>query len=423
MKPLAWICVCGALLASCSESPDVVIPSSSAELLLADTKPLTPVMRSSIEGVYRVTQGADIFGDHVVLKWSYAVSANLSDTTFTLSLFTGRDMTYFSLEGGTLDSVFMFFGYWRKMVNTETGTANMIIGSSRGGRLLFQPSPVVGKDSIIIQGQFGSGQGLPDKTLSLAYERPLFTGKRFEVIAHRGGGRTADLLPVSENTVDMILFAPRLGSTAIEIDVRETKDGVLILYHDNEINTRLTQRTGLVGDIEQYTYPQLQAYVRLIHGETIPTLEDVLDATFYRTPIRVVYLDSKKSANLAKVQALQKKYLDLAAAAGRDFSIYIGIPSDDIMNEFLALPNYASTPALCELSVDDVRRTNALVWGPRWTLGTQVGTVAQMHAEGRSVYTWTMDVPGYVQEYITTGDFDGMVTNYPPMVAYYHYSR
>lgn len=407
---------------SCSETPDVVVPNSGASLLLSETKRLTPAMRASIEGVYSVVDGGDVFGDLLVLKWSYVVNGP-SDTSFTLSAFAGRDVAYFDLQGGTLDSVFFFTGTWRKMVNTETGVARFVIGASHGGRQLFKPSPVIGKDSIVFAGEFGSGQDLPNRQMNFRYLRPLSTSRRFEVLAHRGGGRTSDLLPVSENSVAMILFTSRLGSTGIEIDIHKTKDGVLVLYHDSEINSRLTQKSGLVGPIEAYTYAQLKTMVRLIHGEQMPTLREALDAALERTAIRVVWFDVKKTADIASVRAIQKEYAAKAASMGREFSMLIGLPTEDQINEFLQLPDYSSAPALCELSLDDVRRTNARVWAPRWTLGTQLAEVGQVHSDGRKAFVWTVDVPAYVKDFIANGDFDGILTNYPTIVAFYHYSR
>jgi glycerophosphoryl diester phosphodiesterase len=80
-------------------------------------------------------------------------------------------------------------------------------------------------------------------------------------------------------------------------------------------------------------------------------------------------------------------------------------------------------PVLCELALDDVRRTGAEIWAPRWTLGTQNDAVAQMHAEGRKAFVWTLDVQAYIQQFIREGDFDGILTNYPSLVAYYYYAQ
>ncbi len=423
MKPLLVVCLLAMAFVSCNENPPVAVPTNASDVLLQETHPLTPVMRSSIEGVYSVLEGSDVFGSEVVLKWSYFTSPSpYTDTTFILSVFSGGEATFFELSGGSLDSVFLFAGYWRKMVNYESGYARLNILSSQGGRLLFQPAPDVKKDSIVFTGTFGAGSGLPDKIVRFKYSRPLFTARKFAVIAHRCGGRTSDMLPVSENSVEMVLFTPRLGTTAIEVDVRTTVDDSLILYHDNTLNTREVQKTGLVGTVENYTYKQLQGFVRLIHGERIPTLRQALDAALYRTPITAVYIDNKPSANMALERAVQKEFQAKAAAAGRTFNLFMGIPSDDILNSYLALSDRDSM-SLCELTVEDVHKANSKVWAPRWTLGLQLADVAQMHAEGRAVVTWTVDVPEYIKQYIEQGDFDGILSNYSPATAFYHYAR
>jgi len=99
----------------------------------------------------------------------------------------------------------------------------------------------------------------------------------------------------------------------------------------------------------------------------------------------------------------------------------MGIPSQDIMDALMAYPGYRDVPSLNEMTVDDVRTVNSLVWAPRWTLGTQNDLVQQMHDEGRLAVCWTIDNPGWIQNYITEGLFDGLLTNYPYVVAYYHY--
>jgi glycerophosphoryl diester phosphodiesterase len=407
--------------AGCSQDAEVVVPDDNSEFFMAETRPVSARARAALEGVYRVVAGGAVFGQTAVLKWSGSPQG--SDTTFTLSIFGERDVSYCILQAGTLDSVFFFTGYWRKMVNTETGIAHLTILGGNGGKLLFSPSPVVGKDSIVITGGWGNEGESPAQPMRLVYERPLYRGVALDIIAHRGGGRTSDLLPVSENSVEMILFTERLGSTGVEIDVALTKDGVPILYHDTNVNLRLTRKSGLVGPIDQYTYAQVQTFVRLIHGERVPTLREALDAVLYRTSLRVVWLDNKPTASLSVLQEIQKEYLARAASAGRTLEIYIGLPSQDKVDEFLRLPDYANTPSLCELGVDKAREVNARVWAPRWTEGTQNDLVAQMQAEGRKAYVWTLDQPSYIQEFLANGRFNGILSNYVPSVAYYHYVR
>ena len=383
--------------------------------------PLPSQTHNAIEGVYDVSAGAETFGDKVAVKTSYVI--NNHDTTWHYSIFCGKDIGYFICEGRRVNSDILLNGYWRKMVSTETGIVRFTITAANGGSILLSQNPNVTAGSVKVTGVFGNGENQPTDSISLVYNRKLNPSNSFQVIAHRAGGRTSDLLPASENSVAMIHKAAEYGATGVEIDIRLTKDDSMILYHDATINLRETEKSGLVGPIENYTYRELSNFIRLVRGEKIPTVRQALDAVIYETPIRFVYLDTKITTKLDQLQQIQSEYRTKAAAAGRNVEILIGIPAQDQLDNFLLLPGYTSTPSLCELSIDDVRKANSRVWAPRWTLGTQNEKVAEMHSEGRRVYVWTMDVPTYIDQYLDEGQLDGILTNYPSYVAYAHYIR
>jgi glycerophosphoryl diester phosphodiesterase len=106
---------------------------------------------------------------------------------------------------------------------------------------------------------------------------------------------------------------------------------------------------------------------------------------------------------------------------GRDLEILIGLPTQDKVDQFLAVPDYQDLDNLCELEPNIVRQTDAEVWGPRWTLGLQTAEVDAMHSEGREVITWTLDDFAWIKTYIQDGNFDGILTNYPMVVTYFYY--
>jgi glycerophosphoryl diester phosphodiesterase len=85
------------------------------------------------------------------------------------------------------------------------------------------------------------------------------------------------------------------------------------------------------------------------------------------------------------------------------------------------LEGHTQTPSLCELDIETTRRLNAKVWAPRWTLGNPIADSRQMQAEGRQVYIWTLDVPEFIEQFIIDDNLNGILTNYAPVVAYYHY--
>jgi glycerophosphoryl diester phosphodiesterase len=407
---------------SCTKEVKVSRPDTSWPLFESPgTLPLPKQTREAMEGVYQVTEGSSFFGDQVALKWSYVDSG--SDTSYNLTVFGAKDIDYFDLQGKLLGDSIILNGYWRKLVNTETGIARFSIGANDGARRLLAQNPVIGKDSIVINGMTGSGQETPNSRLVFIYQRPLHQGNSFEILAHRSGGRTSDHLPYSENSIGMIKYASQLGSTGIEIDIRLTSDGIPVLYHDNTLNLRLIQKDGLVGPVENYSYNQLTSLVTLIDGEKIPTLRQALETVLNNTNLDFVWLDTKYDDSLTEVHALQSEYLGKAKAMGRNLEIVIGLPGDDQFAKFKELPGYDTVASLCELSVQDVIDINAKVWAPRWTLGLQNDIVQQVQAEGHRVFVWTLDDPAYISQFIDQGYFNGVLSNYPTLVAYNYYVK
>jgi glycerophosphoryl diester phosphodiesterase len=403
-----------AILAACNKTTNLAIPSTGPNSVINQTYPLSSASRAMMDGIYAVTAGNDLFGDQVVIKWSRK--------KMTVMCSDGHYMVF---DVGQLDSVIMLSGYWRYCYNDNTGLATGFIGRSEGGSDIMKANGMT--SGIVIRGGYGKQGNEINDPYRFEYKRPIspaLLAKKFSILAHRSGGRTSDHLPVSENSLAMINFTEGLGSTGIEIDVQLTKDGVPVLYHDADLNIRLTQKGPLSGPIKDFTYNQLYYLVRLIHGERIPTLYDALKFTVDSTLVTDVYLDMKeKVPTMSAVAPIQKEMLQRAQAKGRDLHIYIGMPSEDAINDFMTLPDYQNIPSLCELTIDDVHKVNSHVWAPRWTQGTQNDLVDQIHSEGRVAWTWTLDDVNWIQEYITDGHFDGILTNYPMIVGYYHYIR
>jgi glycerophosphoryl diester phosphodiesterase len=405
-----------AFLVSCELDKDVLVPTFGDSGLLQDTYPLTEGMKGMIDGVYAVDAGGNRFGSTVVLKWRGV----------SLSVFSGVNAGYFVLQGGRLDSVFFFEGYWRYQSGTETGLASIRINKEEGGRGLMGDSSALVPPTL--RGQVGDGISAPSTPVIFRFLRPIrpeLLQNNFRIVAHRGGGRTSEKLPHSENSVEIIRMAEQFGATGIEIDARLTHDGIPVLYHDNLLNPRLVQKVPLVGRVEDFTFVELRSLVRLINGEKIPTLDEALRTVVEETTLEFVWLDSKSEGVglMSKVVPVQQKYLALARQRGRRLEIVVGLPTDATFSEFSALPDARNIPSLCELSPELVRQVNAWYWGPRWTLGTQDAEVSAMHAEGRRAIPWTLDQGPYMEQYLAQGSFDGFCTNYPSLLAYHYYVR
>jgi len=414
MKKIILIIASLLLIYSCSNEVDITNPVVDPSNFLSETTPLPKSSKKVMEGVYTVTEGNDLLGDQVVVKW----------TRDRLSIFAGKNGGYIILDGGSLDSVLFFLGYWRYSTNTETGAVNFYISSNEGGKEILSGDTTT--TNINFSGAYGFGNESANKTIKLQYKRPFSqTVKQgdFDILAHRGGGRNSDYLGVSENSIEMINIAERFGSTGIEIDARLSKDGVPFIYHDSDINLRLTQKSLIWGKIEEFTWPQIRTLITLRNGEKIPSLREALEYTLEKTNIDVVWLDTKDVDVVQASIELMEEILERASLMGRDLKIYLGIPADDIYQAFIAYPGYQDIPSLCELSVEQVREANSQVWAPRWTQGLQTAEVQQLQAEGRKVFTWTLDESSYIEEFINEGQFDGILTNYPTIVSYYYYIK
>lgn len=86
------------------------------------------------------------------------------------------------------------------------------------------------------------------------------------IIGHRGA---AGIAP--ENTLESIDAAKKNKADAIEIDIRLTKDGKLVVFHDDG----LLRMTGVHKQVDELTLKELKS-IKLISGDKIPSLEETL---------------------------------------------------------------------------------------------------------------------------------------------------
>jgi glycerophosphoryl diester phosphodiesterase len=110
-------------------------------------------------------------------------------------------------------------------------------------------------------------------------------------IAHRGLHDRAAGVP--ENTIAAAKAAAALGF-AIECDVQISSDGEAMVFHDHT----LERLTGAAGPVKERPAGALGALTVLGSGETVPTLDQFLDAVGASTPI-VVEIKSRFDADLA----------------------------------------------------------------------------------------------------------------------------
>jgi len=109
-------------------------------------------------------------------------------------------------------------------------------------------------------------------------------GKIVLVSAHRGlsGLSTGQWMKTPENSLAAIRRSIATGVDIIEIDVRKTKDGHLVLMHDATVD-RTTDGCGKVADLTlaeiralRLTLGDYKTVCRPVSGERVPTLEEAM---------------------------------------------------------------------------------------------------------------------------------------------------
>lgn len=115
------------------------------------------------------------------------------------------------------------------------------------------------------------------------------------VTAHRGG--VAGGLP--ENSFEAMKHTVAHIPTLLEVDVQRTRDGVLVLMHDQDVG----RTTDGHGDIQAMTWDEvrrlkLRNHAGLDTGAVVPALRDVLEWARGRA---IVQLDIKRGVPLQEV--------------------------------------------------------------------------------------------------------------------------
>ncbi len=124
------------------------------------------------------------------------------------------------------------------------------------------------------------------------------------IIAHRGSSHRAP-----ENTLAAFSAAIDDGADGIELDVRLTVDGNVVVFHDS----RLERTTDGKGRIERCTSDQLKSmsagawFHPLFRAEKIPTLDAVLDLIDKRVGVNIeLKSDVRSRSSFALVDEVLK---------------------------------------------------------------------------------------------------------------------
>lgn len=227
--------------------------------------------------------------------------------------------------------------------------------------------------------------------------------------AHRGG--VSDL----ENCAAAFAGAVALGYRYLELDVRATADGVLVVFHDETLD-RVTDRSGRIAALP---YAQV-ARARIGGGEPIPLLEDVL-GSFPDVRVNIDVKDVSAVGPLVEVLRRTNAVDRVCVAAFSDRRVrMVGAAlgprlctaSGPLGVAALRLASYAGWP-----------RSEFAGWRPCVQVPRRAGAlrvvdrrfVEAAHERGVQVHVWTIDDPVVMGELLDLG-VDGIMTDRPEVL-------
>lgn len=228
---------------------------------------------------------------------------------------------------------------------------------------------------------------------------------RVWVVGHRGAmGHCA------ENTMASFERGLELGADWIELDVHLSRDGALIVIHDETLD-RTTNGHGLVRDHTLAELKQIDAG----DGQRIPTLDEVLDWARQRNTVVDIEI---KNAPLYYEGIEQAVVSALNRAQMAEQVIVISFDHASVQR-VKALDDRVATGVLyacrpTDAGVGLARAAGADAVLPHWAYVT-AEDVQRAHAAGLSVAPWATSDPDVLRHLIACG-VDAIGTNHPDVL-------
>lgn len=231
------------------------------------------------------------------------------------------------------------------------------------------------------------------------------------VLGHRGASGYAP-----ENTLEAFKMAMDMGADGFELDVHLSKDGELVVIHDETVD-RTTDGTGFVGEM---TLAELKALDASNHkegykGAKIPTLGEVYD--LIRDTDHIVNVEIKTD-NIFYPQ-LEEKVLALEKEKGMEGRIVYSSFNHYTVKKIRALAPDAQIGMLFgDVLVepyDYCKSVGANLLHPSKANLNVPGFAEKAKEAGLGMNVWTVNEEEYMEKCLACGA--GIVTNYPDIAV------
>lgn len=278
---------------------------------------------------------------------------------------------------------------------------------------------------------WGAGNGqeaiMALQTEKIALEElPFFAAPKPRVFGHRGA---AGIAP--ENTLVSFRKALEEGAGYIELDVHESRDGEIVVIHDDTVD-RTTDGAGQVGELSTGALRRLDAGYRFTidggrsypyrgRGVRIPTLQE-----FFESCPGVPTVIEVKVLGIAGIETL----LHRIEAAGMASRVLLASYEDGVMAALRKAIVTRSPAIATSHSFGEIRALLDWLWKGRRGEAPIRGQALQIpceyeglplvtessvelaHSMGLEVHVWTINEKSEMRRLLDLG-VDGIVTDFP----------
>ncbi len=212
------------------------------------------------------------------------------------------------------------------------------------------------------------------------------------LIAHRGGAAEA-----FENSLAAFHHAISIGCDSIEVDLRATLDGTIVVMHDETVD-RTTTGHGRVGDL---TLSQIQD-LKLKNDEPIPTLEDLL-----RVAKETIALHLE-----VKEEGFEKKLVEFITSFDLVSSVHVISFNLEVLHKINQLRSQVSTGYLFDKKNQwkSCPSFSKLVLPSVELLDAEFCQL--IHAQSKAIHTWVVNSEEKLPELLSFG-VKGIITDTP----------
>lgn len=226
------------------------------------------------------------------------------------------------------------------------------------------------------------------------------------IIAHRG----AKGLVRFENSIEAFAKAIEVEADIIEIDLRKTKEGKIVVFHDPSIKGK---------SLKELTHQELNE----LAGFNIPTLVETLE--FIKGKI-LLDIELKESGYVEEVLDLVFKHLNIDEFLIRSFNdidlIETKKYNKNIKTSLLLGRDVKTKVFRTRMSELFPRRrlkkTKADFVSPHYRL-LKFGFLRRMRCRKMQVVPWTVNDESLMAELLTKKKVDGIVTDFPDLAKKY----